>query len=324
MIRLALIGCGEHSEGGHAVPLARYRKEHPDEVELTAACDLRSDRAELFRARYGFLRSYDDMNKMLEHEKVDACIAVVPVEKIPQVGINLLERRMPCVVEKPLGASLADIELLRRAARDTGTANMVSVNRRFMPFLNRALEWSRQQGQFRYVRCAFTRHARTEPQFLSETGVHAMDTMRYIAGDIKSATIRVLQPAKGAADWYTIDLEFESGVCGQIDVLPTCGLREETYEIFGEDFRASVTCPFGPQRGFRCFRESRVVLEDFESAATTEDVVNGFYDEAAALIHAPRTKERLHPSIEEVFPSVRLCLELASQAASMHSVSARS
>ena len=312
MIRLGLIGCGEHSEGGHAVPLARYKAAHPDEVELTAVCDLKTERARLFCNRHGFLHAYGDMNEMLGQHPLDVCIAVVPVEEIPQVGIQLLERRMPSVVEKPLGASLDEVGALLKAARETGTPNMVSVNRRFMPFLNRALAWNREQGPLRYVRCTFTRHARAEPQFLSETAVHAMDTMRYIAGEVKRADIHTLKASDGAAEWYAIDLEFESGVSGRIDVLPTCGLREETYEMIGEGFRAVVTSPFGPERGFRCFRENRVVFEAHESQATTDDVVNGFYDEAAALIRSLNAKRELHPSIEDVFPSVRLCLQLAA------------
>jgi predicted dehydrogenase len=267
----------------------------------------------LFSSRYGFLHAYGDMNEMLGRHDLDACIAVVPVEKIPQVGIQLLERRMPCVVEKPLGASLADVEMLRTAARKTGTPNMVSVNRRFMPFLNRALAWSREQGQLRYVRCTFTRHARSEPEFLWGTAVHAVDTMRYIAGEITKASIRTMKPARGAADWYAIDLQFANGALGRIDVLPTCGVRDETYELFGEGFRAVLTCPFGPQRGFRCFGENRVVLEEHESPATTEDVVNGFYDEAASLIRSLHAKQELRPSIEDVFPSVQLCLNLVAQ-----------
>lgn len=315
MIRLGLIGCGEHSEIGHAVPLARYKAEHPNEIELTAVCDLRLERAQLFCSRYGFLHAYGDTNAMLGGQGLDACIAVVPVERIPEVGIQLLERRMACVVEKPLGASLADVEALRTAARKTGTPNMVSVNRRFMPFLNRALEWSHAQGQLRYVRSTFTRHARSEPEFLWGTAVHAVDTMRYIGGEIANASIRTLKPAEGAADWYAIDLEFASGTAGRIDVLPTCGVRDETYEMFGEGFRAAVTCPFGPERGFRCFRENRLVFEEHESPATTEDVINGFYDEAANLIHALKAKQELRPSIEDVFPSVQLCLNLAEHVA---------
>ncbi len=69
MIRLGLIGCGEHSEIGHAVPLARYKAEHPGEIELTAACDLRLERAQLFSSRYGFLHAYGDMKEMLDRDR---------------------------------------------------------------------------------------------------------------------------------------------------------------------------------------------------------------------------------------------------------------
>jgi len=313
MIRLGLIGCGEHAEGGHAVPLARYQREYPREIELTAVCDLKLDRAQFFVSRYGFLNAYGDMNEMLDRGGLDACIAVVPIEKISPVGIQLLKQRMPCVVEKPLGASIEDIEALRSTAQETRTPNMVSVNRRFMPFLNRALEWSREQGPLRYVRCTFTRHGRGEPEFLWGTAVHAFDALRYIAGEITNAGIRTIKPTASAADWYAIDLEFSGGASGRIDVLPTCGVRDETYELFGENFRAVVTCPFGLRRSFQCFRENRVVFEEYESPAAAEDVINGFYDEAASLIRRLNAKQVLRPSIEEVFPSVQLCLNLAAQ-----------
>jgi myo-inositol 2-dehydrogenase/D-chiro-inositol 1-dehydrogenase len=311
MIRLGLIGCGEHSEGGHAVPLARYKADHPGEIELAAACDPRLERAQFFCTNYGFQNAYRDIDEMLARHQLDACIAVVPVEKIPKVGIQLLERRMACSLEKPLGASLSDVQGLHDSARTTGTPNMVSVNRRFMPFLNRALDWARQAGPLRYVRCTFTRHARSEPEFLWGTAVHAVDALRYMAGEIADAGIRTLKPEAGAADWYAIDLDFVSGVPGRIDILPTSGVREETYELIGEGFRALVTCPFGPKRGFRCFRENQVVLEEYESEQTREDVVNGFYDEAAAFIRGLTLKQGLRPSIEDVFPSVQLCLSLA-------------
>jgi myo-inositol 2-dehydrogenase / D-chiro-inositol 1-dehydrogenase len=324
MIRLGLIGCGEHSEVGHAVPLARYKAAHPGEVELTAACDLKLERAQFFCDKYGFLHSYRDMNEMLTRQALDACIAVVPVEKIPEVGIQLLERRLPCVVEKPLGASLSDVQRLQKAARATTTPSMVSVNRRFMPFLNRALDWTRAAGPLRYVRCTFTRHARSEPEFLWGTAVHAVDTVRYLAGEIAEANIRTLKPAADSAEWYAIDLTFTSGVSGRIDVLPTAGVRDETYELIGEGFRAVVTCPFGPRRGFQCFRENRAMLEEHESVATSEDVLNGFYDEAAELIRALALKNELRPSIEDVFPSVELCLRMVQSVEQKAGVPARS
>ncbi len=313
MLRLGLIGCGEHSEGGHAIPLARYKSEHPFDIELTAACDLNLNQSQLFCRKYGFVSAYSGMQEMLAQQKLDACIAVVPVEHISQVGIKLLKLGIPCVVEKPLGGSLSQVTALLDAARDTGTPNMVSVNRRFMPFLNRAIEWARGVGPLRYVRCTLTRNARTEPEFLWTTAVHAVDALRHIAGDVVEANIRTLRPAVDSAAWYAIDLQFADSVVGRIDVLPTAGVLEETYELMGDGFRALVTSPFGPQRGWRGYRENRAVMEQ-TSEGVPEDVLNGCYDEATEFIRALSLRQSPHPTIEDVFPSVELCLRLAKTA----------
>ena len=311
MIRLGLIGCGEHSESGHAVPLARYQAAHPGEIELTAACDLNLERAQLFCRQYGFIHAYRDVDEMLAQSKLDGCIAVMPVQKISELGIKLLGLGIPCVVEKPLGDSLAEAKALLEAARATRTMNMVSVNRRFMPFLNRVLEWTHNAGPLRYVRCTLTRHARREPEFLWATAIHAVDALRHIAGEVADANIRGLGNAGGSAEWYAINLAFENGVSGRLDVLPTAGMLEETYELIGEGFRASVTCPFGPERGLRCFRENRLVLAEAASENIPEDVLSGCYDEASEFIRALSAKRAARPSIEEVFPSVELCLTMA-------------
>ncbi len=310
MVRIALIGCGEHSEIGHAVPLARYKAQHREDVELAAVCDLREERAHYFCERFGFRRAYSEIDRMLAEEKLDVCIAVVPVPAIAQLGIKLLQRKITCVVEKPLGSSLSEINALRDAARACATPNMVSVNRRFMPLLNRGLEWINGAGKLRYVRALMTRHARTEPQFLWETGVHAMDTMRYIGGEVVNASINEIRAE--SSRWYGIDLEFASGVIGRVDVLPTSGVLEETYELIGDGFRVIVTSPFGPARGLCCYRENRLAL-DLTAEGMSEDEVFGFYGEAVALIRALKKGDRLQPSIEVIYPSVALCLELAQR-----------
>lgn len=306
MIRIGLIGCGEHSEIGHAVPLVRYKAEHPDHLELTAACDLRKHRAEYFCKKYGFRRSYTDVSAMLSSEQFNVCIAVVPMDKISAVGRELLQRGTACVVEKPLGATLLEATALRDTARSTGTPNMVSVNRRFMPWLNKSIAWARSIGKVRYVRAVMSRHARTEPEFLWATAVHSVDTLRYIAGNVKQASVRRMLQGT-AANWYQVDVEFdENGVFGRVDVLPTSGVREETYEICGEGFRAIVTCPFGPERSLRCYQGDQLVLHETDKNLP-EDVVFGFYDEARSTVGSLLDNRLLAPTIEDVYPSVELC-----------------
>jgi len=311
MIRLGLVGCGEHSESGHAIPLARYKSVHPEEIQLAAACDVRVERARAFCAKYGFLAAYSDVDMMLQKENLDGCITVVPPGNISQLGIKLLGQHVPCVVEKPLGSSSAEVRTLRDAAAATRTLNMVSVNRRFMPSLNRAIEWINTAGTLRYVHCTLARRARSEPDFIWATAVHAVDTVRYIAGQVVSFDYQTLASPGRSAAWYAVNLQFENGISGRIDVLPTTGMVEETYDLFGENFRASITCPFGMQRGWRCFRDGKLIGEEIVSDGTPEDVANGCYAEATEFIRAISSGSTPKPSIAEVVPSVELCFAIA-------------
>lgn len=310
MIRIALVGCGEHSEGSHAAPLARYAAERPGEISLAAACDLNLARAEEFCQRFGFARAYSDVNTLLADGAADACVTVMPVERIAEVGVMLLERGVPCVVEKPLGASLTEVERLARVARETGTPHMVSVNRRFLPYVKRAVEFIAEGEGARYVRATMARHARVEADFISTTAIHAVDALRHVAGEVADFESKVVGGGHGAAQWYVISLDFEGGAAGQVEILPTAGVVEETYELFGEDVRAQIVCGSGSQKLLRCWRGGRLEVEE-AADGQPEDVRNGGYDEVTEFVRALGAGARPRPTIADVLPSARICYSVA-------------
>ncbi|HXC68738.1 MAG TPA: Gfo/Idh/MocA family oxidoreductase [Pyrinomonadaceae bacterium] len=311
MIRIAIAGCGEHSRASHAAPLARYAAAHPNEIELVAACDLNVDKAVEFCRSFGFVRPYQNLDQMLDVEQLDACVAVMPMEKIVEVGIKLLERRLACVIEKPLGTSLTEIERLAQVARDTQTPHMVSVNRRFMPYLNQARSWMHDHGPLRYVRASQVRHGRNEPDFIWSTAIHALDALRYIAGEIAAFDVTVPPSGKHETAWYVIALRFESGTIGRIEVLPTGGMVEESYELFAEGCRARVTAGSGPQRSLQCWKDDKLVLESQATEDQPEDLRNGAYQEVEEFVRSLRTGARPRPCIDDILPSARISFAIA-------------
>ena len=312
MIRIAIAGCGEHSRSSHAAPLARYATRHAGEIELVAACDLNADRAAEFCHSFGFLRSYTDLEQMLDTEKIDGCVCVMPIEHIVGTGIQLLERGIPCVIEKPLGNSLADAERLAHAAAETQTPHMVSVNRRFMPYLNRARSWMKELGTPRYVRASQVRHARNEADFIRSTAIHVLDALRYMVGDVKDFEAEIQHANDpGAATWYIISLRFGNGTTGRIEVLPTAGMLEESYEFFGEDFRARVTAGSGPQRSLKCWHRGDLVIDEKASDDEPEDLRNGSYQEVETFVGALKTATRPKPEVKDILPSARICFAIA-------------
>lgn len=315
MIRLALLGCGEHSRSSHAAPLARYAAQNPGEVDLVAACDLNLQRAEEFCRDFGFARAYTDVETMIAMELVDGCVSVMPIERIVDVGVMLLARKIPCVIEKPLGTSPSEAERLASTARETGTPHMVSVNRRFMPFLNQALSWTRQIGPLQYVRAMQVRHARAEPDFIWSTAIHVVDALRHVAGEVKNFNTEVRRQSELSCLWYVISLHFENGIVGRIEVLPTAGMVEESYELLGEGFRARVVAGSGTQRSLQCWREGQLELEEHSSNKEPEDLRNGSYEEVVEFVRALRTRTQPRPSVQDILPSALICFAIAESAA---------
>ena len=311
MIRIALAGCGEHSRTSHAAPLARYAATHPNEIQLLAACDLNLERADEFCRSFGFAQAYEDLDQMLEVEKPDACVSVMPMEKISEVGIKLLERRVPCVIEKPLGTSLPQIERLARVACETQTPHMVSVNRRFMPFLNQARSWMNERGPLRYVRASQIRHQRSEPDFIWSTAIHVIDALRYIAGDVDDFDVTLSRAAD--ATWYVISLRFEDDTTGQVEVLPTAGMVEESYELFGEGCRARVTAGSGTQRSLECWADGERVIVSNATEDEPEDLRNGAYREVEEFVRALQLGKRPQPCIDDILPSARISFAIAER-----------
>ncbi|HEV8368298.1 MAG TPA: Gfo/Idh/MocA family oxidoreductase [Pyrinomonadaceae bacterium] len=311
VIRIALAGCGEHSRASHAAPLARYASQHPGEIELVAACDLNVDKANEFCQSFGFVHPYTVLTEMLDAEKIDGCVCVMPMDRIVETGIQLLERQIPCVIEKPLGMSLAEAERLEQISLETKTPHMVSVNRRFMPYLNRARSWIADAGSLRYVRACQVRHARDESDFIWSTAIHVLDALRYVAGEIKDFEVDIQYAAASSAVWYVIELHFESGVTGLIEVLPTAGMLEESYEFFGQNFRTRITAGTGTQRSLECWQNGNLVIDEKARDDDPEDLRNGAYQEAEEFVTALKSGRRPGPEVKDILPSARICFAIA-------------
>ncbi len=311
MIRIALIGCGSHSRGQHAAPLSRYAADHPGEICLVAACDLDRTRAERVCDEFGFAQAYSDLAEMLERERPDACVCIVPVPAIVRLGTELFRRGVPCVIEKPPGSSLAEAESLAAAARATGVPNLVSVNRRFVPLLNRGIAWAREQGPTRRVRVSLIRHRRREPEFVWSTGIHGIDAARHIAGEVAEWTVVVHRRPESDTAWYTVSLQFVSGCRGVVELAPTAGMIEESYELLGDGWRVQAVSTVWESVTLRCWKDGGLALEENSRPDQPFFFNCGAYDEVVEFIAALKAGRSPRPDLEAVLPSARIGFEIA-------------
>ncbi len=317
-VRLALLGCGGHSKLHHAAPLAHYASLHPDRLELAAACDRDRQRLDEVVERFGFAAGYTDMDEMLAKVAPDAVVCVMPLKLIPPMAIDLLKRGVTCTIEKPLGATIDLARELADVAEQTRTPHMVSVNRCHWPLLVRALEWIADRPPLRVIRASMLRNNRTEPQFIWGTGIHPMDTLLHLGGPVASWDACRLSGDELTSPWYSVALDFESGVRGELTVLPTSGRCEESYELFGEGWSARVAMLAESMDGeevftLQCWQGGRVVLEDRIAEPDKPWLGFGAYGEVCALVDALREGKPLGPTVAHVMQATEICFEIAKR-----------
>jgi predicted dehydrogenase len=311
MIRLVMLGAGQHSQANHLPALARYVSEVPGEVELSGLCDLRREHAEAMARKYGFARVYTDLQELLRVERPDACIAITPIPITAQVAVQVIQAGVPLLMEKPPGATVAEAHQVLDLAERMSVQVMVSMNRRFDPALRAALHWWGDRP-VSHVHGRIVRVDRREPDFMFGTAIHPLDALRAIAGDVRDYRVDA-QRVDGVC-WYTVHLDFASGTHGVLEVLPSAGSAGESYELFGPGVHAWAGAGDQDSGDVRCWRDGVLALSDAPARGMPPFVRNGTYDETTAFLTAVREGRDLVSSLAEVLQSVELCQAIMEEA----------
>ncbi|MDA0712186.1 MAG: hypothetical protein O3B73_18460, partial [bacterium] len=163
------------------------------------------------------------------------------------------------------------------------------------------------QGPIRFVRASMLRHNRREREFVSGTGIHSLDALRFIAGDVRRA-----ESFTQVSDtpWHHFVLHFESGALGAFDVLTTDGSVEERYEIYGEGYRVNMAVESSPEPRLQCWKDNKMVVDKRPDPDEPAHIRIGPYAEAHEFITALAQKRPMWPTIADVFPSMVLAHQL--------------
>lgn len=253
---------------------------------------------------------------MLNAVAPDGVVAVMPLPAVASVASHLLRLGVPCTIEKPLGTSQEETAALLQAARESRTPHMVSVNRRYAPFLATALRRAESWGPIRHVRGMMLRRGRAEDGFGRETGIHVVDAVRHIGGEVASTQIQVHR-LRGRAPWFSLSLRFASGALGDVGIYPTTGMSEETYELLGEDYRAVVSIPLShTAAGARLslWSGNRLVHHEEPDPDEPAYLYNGAYDEVIAFVDLLRSGHPPKATVEDVAASEAICWQLLEEA----------
>ena len=206
------------------------------EVEIVALSDRVEAKAAPIMARYGVPRYYADWHEMIDRERPDFIDVITPPDTHDAMCRYAAERGVHIICQKPLAPSYAVGRGIVECARAAGVRFMVHENFRWQPWYRaiKRIQAERIIGDFTHL--AFSMRTgdgwgedaylarqpffREYPRLLMyETGVHFVDTFRFLLGDVVSvfAQLRRLNPVIQGEDAGQVMLTFGSGATAMWD-----------------------------------------------------------------------------------------------------------
>jgi predicted dehydrogenase len=137
-IRAGFIGCG-----GHALRNV-YTTFPFAPVDLIAVCDRDEARAKTAALQFGATSHYTDHQRMLTSEELDAVFIVTGYDDgrptYPGLAIDCMQAGCHAWIEKPPASSVAEIEEMQAAEKETGKFVLVGLKKAFFPTIRKMKE----------------------------------------------------------------------------------------------------------------------------------------------------------------------------------------
>ena len=174
-------------------------------AELAAVCVRDEGKAQALMQKYEFSRGYTDLDALMQDGSIDIYDVCTPAQTHAQIVQKLLPAGKTILCEKPLALHSNEAEAMLAGARRFGTTGYTCFNYRFFPAVLLARQMLKENalGTLRHMRVSyFQQSGADEARYfdtlryactpdcgsLQEIGTHAIDQMRFLAGELESVS----------------------------------------------------------------------------------------------------------------------------------------
>jgi UDP-N-acetylglucosamine 3-dehydrogenase len=216
MLKIGVVGLGSMGKN-HARVCSEIKN-----IDLVGVSDINRDVSESIAGRFN-TKSFLDYKELLP--LVDVAVIATPTVHHHKIAMNFLDAGKHVLVEKPICDSIEKSQELVNKAEAQGLVLAVGHIERHNPsvtFVKEALE----NKQFGELISLTSKRVSNFPGRIRDVGVifdfgvHDIDVMRYLAGDVVSVYARAGTFNKSIEyeDHANIMLNFENGICGVVEV----------------------------------------------------------------------------------------------------------
>lgn len=203
-------------------------------VQLAAVCDLNCGLAVQAATQFGIPKNYSDYTSMLDAVQPDFVDIITRPDSHLSLVKAAVDRGIPIICQKALAPTFDEAQQIVNLADAAGVPLMVHDNFRFQPWyreIRRQIDAGAIGDRLHSIsfQCRMgdgwqhDAYKERQPYFrdmprllIFETGVHFVDTFRYVAGEIDGvyASLRKLNPDIAGEDAGVVMFDFDSGATG--------------------------------------------------------------------------------------------------------------
>ena len=255
---------GRHCNGWHSSRLSLW--------SLYAICRLSA----LARFLFHYRLASDNIHEMLAEARPDAIVCTVQPTATAELVKSLLPLHIPLFIEKPPGVSIAEASSLASASIAASAFTFVAFNRRAIPSIVQLREWA-MQHPVRFARVEMLRTNRLEPEFVTGTGIHVFDAIRFLMGDPERIEVESRPHDNPAVRDYAVRLRFPGSATAEISLMVNTGLRRESYYLSSDGTTAEATLgsAYSTELGYQGYREWSGEAITRELALTGDPLIDG-------------------------------------------------
>ncbi len=231
-LRVIVVGVG-HLGKVHAQILARLPG-----VRLVGVVDP-CEQARQITAEACRTNAYADVQSL--EGKFDAAVVAAPTSFHHRVGLELLGRGIPCLIEKPLAASFAEADELVRVARRQRTVLEVGHVERFNPALVPIAPYTRDPKFIEATRAGGFTGRSTDIGVVMDLMIHDIDVVLSLVGsgprEVEALGLAVLGPHEDVAH---ARLTFDSGCVALLNASRVSPTTRRQMQIWSQEGLSSV------------------------------------------------------------------------------------
>ena len=185
--------------------------------------------------------TFSSWQQMVMHHSLDLVAIVTPPETHCQLSIELMSKGIDVLVEKPLGFSESEAAAVLSCSRRTGQSLSVGFLLRFHSGIQKAKAMVASGVIGALHRIEFTRHstrkAPVEGDVIEALGVHAIDTVCSVQGEVEPQRLHISQLKTNQQNnpiQTSMWLEFPGGIEANISVAWDSQKEQRQLNFIGE------------------------------------------------------------------------------------------